>query len=617
MPLIRGLAILVVSVLLTLLLSANLMEYDETKVVLRKGVDDDSDDNDTPRGEVELDYLMGSGAPPMPNSSSHLREPVLTPVLSFVDDNHTDALNERLRPRKNPKGEIWHGWPKSSSSSSSSSPHTRALPRSIGSIHPWWRNSRQCFEVDQICHAVKANEWFYYPQTNQPVQDVPDYYLFQPNMELKSAPAKYDGGKDRGESRISIKVASSSILHPNDIDFEINIGQSFLVKSAKHDNNNSLRCQISSIPTHIVLQSLFNDMIGEFYARTLVRLYHLMMKGAEEQTNQQSRSKKMPWDERIQFYAHISYGNKKMLDGHKLLLSGMLSDPESPVAKSFIDLFTDEEDTGGSSSSSSRSSSADCQCYEKMVFCGYDVYTHDVNVLSEDLEPANIVRGSGNVGVDINGTNEQYSQIENDAMNLSFDNNLKYTLWSATILDESKEPGCSRGAGEEGDEYSCKEWNRLRKFLAKNFHRHYRTLDEDIIEQRMEALLAKGVIESGYVGNTTEFHVIGLTQRTYRRAWINLPDIIEKCDAAFVGRAICVEVNVEKMSSPYEQLVMHRSLDVLIGVHGAQLTQAVLLPPQGHVLELLPWIPDYIRKCHLWWMIVGVSSRVLNETTIL
>ena len=27
----------------------------------------------------------------------------------------------------------------------------------------------------------------------------------------------------------------------------------------------------------------------------------------------------------------------------------------------------------------------------------------------------------------------------------------------------------------------------------------------------------------------------------------------------------------------------------------AQLTQAVLLPPHAHVLELLPWIPDYIR----------------------
>ena len=30
-------------------------------------------------------------------------------------------------------------------------------------------------------------------------------------------------------------------------------------------------------------------------------------------------------------------------------------------------------------------------------------------------------------------------------------------------------------------------------------------------------------------------------------------------------------------------------------VHRAQLTQAVLLPPHAHVLELLPWIPDYIR----------------------
>ena len=39
---------------------------------------------------------------------------------------------------------------------------------------------------------------------------------------------------------------------------------------------------------------------------------------------------------------------------------------------------------------------------------------------------------------------------------------------------------------------------------------------------------------------------------------------------------------------------MHRSLHAFIGVHGAQLTQGVLLPKHGYVLELLPWVPFYL-----------------------
>ena len=55
----------------------------------------------------------------------------------------------------------------------------------------------------------------------------------------------------------------------------------------------------------------------------------------------------------------------------------------------------------------------------------------------------------------------------------------------------------------------------------------------------------------------------------------------------------CIIVDVEETSSPEEQLIMHRSLFALIGVHGAQLTQGILLPSQGYVLEILPWIPSY------------------------
>ena len=117
------------------------------------------------------------------------------------------------------------------------------------------------------------------------------------------------------------------------------------------------------------------------------------------------------------------------------------------------------------------------------------------------------------------------------------------------------------------------------------------------MRHRRRQLLRQGRIRESYRGDTREFTVVGLTQRTYRRAWLNLPAIVEECNATlFDGRVLCVEINVENTTTPFEQLLLHRSLDVMMGVHGAQLTQAILLPRHAHILEILPWVPEYIRS---------------------
>ena len=69
---------------------------------------------------------------------------------------------------------------------------------------------------------------------------------------------------------------------------------------------------------------------------------------------------------------------------------------------------------------------------------------------------------------------------------------------------------------------------------------------------------------------TDEITVIGLTQRTYRRAWINLPDIIEKCNAAAFERVVCVEVNVEKTSSPFVMKIVIILDEIIIKVLAPQ-----------------------------------------------
>ena len=586
----------------TLLMSTNFLGKDHYN----------TNNNEHDEELAEFDYMMGIGVPPPIDRSNRTLLPPHTwseelpggsrvvgrneSATTAVEENENesdaeeaatvarevegDEDNNDPRPKKNPKGERWRGWPKNDS------PGRRA-----GDAPPkyeWWRNSRHCFAVDQICHRRKENEWFYYATTSPPRQ-LENYddgrgggsnALFQPNMELKSAPEKYDGGKDRGEKRISIKVSSSFKVKPAEISFEED-GLAY-VKA----NSNDDRCRISSSTVHVVLQSLFNDMIGEFYARTLLGLYRLMKNGVVD-ANGNNEGKLLPWEEDIQFYVHIAYGNKQMVDGHKLLLSGMLSNPDSPPPKSFLDLFVLEEE--------GKHDDGDCQCYGKMVFCGYNVYTHDNDVLSKDMEPAVHV-----------GDSEDIQEVrliskEDDApisRSFNYDPKTKFTLWSAARVGDSDLGSCGRSSNLDGEEYACQEWSGLRLHLAANFLTHYPTLERDIVEKRREYLLEKGFVDKGYRDNTDEFTVIGVTQRTYRRAWINLPDIIEKCNAAAFERVVCVEVNVEKTSSPLEQLILHRSLDVMIGVHGAQLTQGILLPPHAHVLELLPWIPDYIRKNH-------------------
>jgi hypothetical protein len=283
------------------------------------------------------------------------------------------------------------------------------------------------------------------------------------------------------------------------------------------------------------------------------------MKNGVVDANGNNEGKLLPWEEDIQFYVHIAYGNKQMVDGHKLLLSGMLSNPDSPPPKSFLDLFVLEEE--------GKHDNGDCQCYGKMVFCGYNVYTHDNDVLSKDMEPAVHVGDSENIQEVRLISNEDDAPI---SRSFNYDPKTKFTLWSAARVGDSDLGSCGRSSNLDGEEYACQEWSGLRLHLAANFLTHYPTLERDIVEKRREYLLEKGFVDKGYRDNTDEFTVIGVTQRTYRRAWINLPDIIEKCNAAAFERVVCVEVNVEKTSSPFVMKIVIILDEIIIKVLAPQ-----------------------------------------------
>lgn len=587
---------------------------------------------------------------PAEEPAEEVNSPPIIPSNERAANNDVSAKTakkdskEKLRPKRNPKGHRFRGWmhpqefniwsqqTDADDKNEDNDSINTADTANNNDRGAWWRSNSRCFEIDYICHRRQSNQWAYMTPNNnwKHHQEV----VFQPTMELKPSAWKYDGGRYNAELNITIKVDSPTRAKMRDDSFAFEFEQ----------------CQLSTTDTHVVLQSVFNDMVGEFYSRSLLGLYQTMMMGVQQQQQQDDDGNGqegtapalMPWEQDIQFYIHIPLKNKQVLDGHKLLTAGMLSNPNTGMAVPFLDLFQPpplpKEEDEGQDGQIHDDDDDDCQCYRKMVFCGYDVYTHDEEVNSEDIDTVEeyddrktkrqnevdeveVEEGTENDYSANNEDEQEEAQTtntntdtelallsdDNPSPSSSFNPNLKYTLWSAGTVSPYDDKHTNKDKEEQGDSdvptrycikgEECQGYANLRNLMSSNFVKHYPTLGDDIVKFRREALLTKGLISSNdYSGDTKEWLVVGLTQRTYRRAWLNLATVMQQCNTKLNDRSVVfIKVNVEDTSSPYEQLILHRSLDVLIGVHGAQLTQAVVLPPHAHVLELLPWVPSYIR----------------------
>jgi len=78
--------------------------------------------------------------------------------------------------------------------------------------------------------------------------------------------------------------------------------------------------------------------------------------------------------------------------------------------------------------------------------------------------------------------------------------------------------------------------------------------------------------------------------KKYQQLWLKINDTLKACNDFQSRRVVCIRVNVEKADTPEEQLLMHASLDALVGIHGSHFMNAVFLPRHSFILELLPWI---------------------------
>jgi hypothetical protein len=150
--------------------------------------------------------------------------------------------------------------------------------------------------------------------------------------------------------------------------------------------------------------------------------------------------------------------------------------------------------------------------------------------------------------------------------------------------------------------YQTLRQTTLRQVILGNHH-----MQADIKEYRRKALWEKKVKD-----DLDEWKVIGLAQRNEGspRRWANLKRNKDGCNH-FMKRhkIICAEVNIEdkKISHPYQQAVMHGALDGLIGIHGAELTEAVWMKPGSLVVEFLPWLHPEVNE--------SKSVRSVKEVT--
>ena len=93
-----------------------------------------------------------------------------------------------------------------------------------------------------------------------------------------------------------------------------------------------------------------------------------------------------------------------------------------------------------------------------------------------------------------------------------------------------------------------------------------------------------------------DWRFVGLAQRSDRRKWLNHGDAMEACRDRFTNprdKIMCIEIDVgseEFRNKPDLHIAAHAALSGLIGIHGAQLGEALFMPTGALVAEFLPFV---------------------------
>lgn len=151
-------------------------------------------------------------------------------------------------------------------------------------------------------------------------------------------------------------------------------------------------CSFSPTPNHLVVQSFYNNMMGEFYARTLLGLQQLL------------RAYPPHSNDDIQTYIHFVDERWQLLEGHELFLSGL---PNNNKVLNFLSVMPRNES---------------CQCFRRLVFCGYtttesssvgEQYVRSFNDTGDEHQNATVLLPTGVIAT-LNYTSSAWHDLRTD-----------------------------------------------------------------------------------------------------------------------------------------------------------------------------------------------------------
>ncbi|KAL3786976.1 hypothetical protein HJC23_005487 [Cyclotella cryptica] len=393
---------------------------------------------------------------------------------------------------------------------------------------------KTCHVVENICRRPSEKHWFYF-RDHESAGLNPKHLIGHPKQPLLS----YIQGS---RSRISMDIAS---MHPN----------ATWIKDQQ--------CKMSPIENHVVLNGDHIHMMGEYIQRIVLPLKHIM----DDYVAHSTKKSRSEMGKEIQFYINFHQNeHQKVLPSHHLYMNGL---PHGQDLQSWSETLDPVYGI----------SSPQCQCYTRLVFCGFQaVYS----------------------AMEMNATNS----TENITMlQLSPDSTIPWNL--------NKHCANYIAPTEALETEDCQVWQDLRKSLIETYEEKNPNLSQDIHGYRIK-LINKGrqYVHSDAntnIDNVKDWKIIGLSQRKGRRMWLNINETLSHCNKQYNEKLLaCVEVDVEDLptnfvsagsnsplSSMDEQFVLYRSIDALIGIHGSQLTQGILMPSNSVMVELFQWIPQH------------------------
>lgn len=176
-------------------------------------------------------------------------------------------------------------------------------------------------------------------------------------------------------------------------------------------------------------------------------------------------------------------------------------------------------------------------------------------------------------------------------------------------IPDNFEKHCDAGYSKKAkalENQHCNIWQDLRVSLIKMYESTHPNLHQDIQAYRKH--LVAQALQAYFPGESylqQDWKIVGLSQRSDRRKWININEVMTHCNNHYhLNGIVCVEVDVANLPTSFidtgrnqsltaveEQLVLYRSIDALVGIHGSQLTQGVLMQSNSVMVELMPWLP--------------------------